>query len=103
MEDIYVYDGTNVLINKRNIRSNEELDQFENAMTSLAIININRNFEFKDLNDIYKIHKALFENVYDWVTVKNNTKVLKEASICQSEEASRAQNQEDKKGTEKDG
>lgn len=44
-----------------------------------------------------------FENVYDWVTVKNNTKVLKEASICQSEEASRAQNQEDKKGTEKDG
>ncbi len=60
MEDIYVYEGTNVLINKRNIKNNEELDQFENAMTSLAIININRNFEFNDLNDIYRIHELLF-------------------------------------------
>ena len=38
MEDIYVYEGTNVLKNKRGIRNNEDLDQFENAMTSLAII-----------------------------------------------------------------
>lgn len=40
-----------------------------------------------------------FENdyLYDWITVKNNTKVLKEASICQSDEYSKAQNQINKK------
>lgn len=81
MEDIYVYDGTNVLINKRNIRSNKELDQFENAMTSLAIININRNFEFKDLNDIYEIHRALFENVYDWAGDTRKINIYKEEPI----------------------
>lgn len=53
MKDIYVYEWTNVLKNKRDIRNNEDLDQFENAMTSLAIININRSFKFNDLNDIY--------------------------------------------------
>lgn len=73
MEDIYVYEGTNVLKNKRDIRNNEDLDQFENAMTSLAIININRSFKFNDLNDIYEIHKVLFENVYDWAgEIKKN-------------------------------
>ena len=81
MKDIYVYDGTNVLINKRNIKTNEELDQFENAMTSLAIININRNFEFNDLNDIYKIHKALFENVYDWAGETRKINIYKEEPI----------------------
>ena len=40
-----------------------------------------------------------FENdyLYDWITVKNNTRVLKEASICHSDEYSKAQNQIDKK------
>ena len=39
-----------------------------------------------------------FENdsFYDWVTVKNNTKVLKEASICQSEEFSKVEKKNDK-------
>lgn len=81
MDDIYVYDGTNVLINKRNIRSNEELDQFENAMTSLAIININRNFKFRDLNDIYEIHRALFENVYDWAGDTRKINIYKEEPV----------------------
>lgn len=46
--------------------STKKLDQFENAMTTLAIINVNRNFVFSDLNDIYSVHKLLFENVYEW-------------------------------------
>lgn len=81
MEDIYVYEGTNVLINKRNIKNNEELDQFENAMTSLAIIYINRNFEFNDLNDIYAIHKRLFENVYDWAGETRKINIYKEELV----------------------
>lgn len=78
MKDIYVYEGTNVLKNKRDIRNNDDLDQFENAMTSLAIININRNFKFNDLNDIYKIHKLLFENVYEWAGEIRKINIYKE-------------------------
>lgn len=81
MEDIYVYEGTNVLKNKRGIRNNEDLDQFENAMTSLAIININRSFKFNDLNDIYEIHKVLFENVYDWAGEIRKINIYKEEPV----------------------
>lgn len=81
MKDIYVYEGTNVLINKKGIKSNEELNRFENAMTSLAIININRNFKFKDLNDIYEIHKLLFENVYDWAGEVRKINIYKEEPV----------------------
>ncbi len=81
MKDIYVYEGTNVLINKRNIKNNEDLDQFENAMTSLAIANINRNFKFNDLNDIYKIHKMLFENVYEWAGEIRKINIYKEEPV----------------------
>mgnify|MGYP004645592099 FL=1 len=81
MEDIYVYEGTNVLKNKRGIRNNEDLDQFENAMTSLAIININRSFKFHDLNDIYEIHKMLFENVYDWAGEIRKINIYKEEPV----------------------
>lgn len=81
MKDIYVYEGTNVLKNKRNIRSNEELDQFENAMTSLAIININRNFVFKDLTDIFEIHNILFKNVYEWAGETRKINIYKEEPV----------------------
>ena len=81
MKDIYVYEGTNVLKNKRDIRNNEDLDQFENAMTSLAIININRSFKFNDLNDIYEIHKVLFENVYDWTGEIRKINIYKEEPV----------------------
>ena len=81
MEDFYVYEGTNVLKNKRGIRNNEDLDQFENAMTSLAIININRSFKFHDLNDIYEIHKMLFENVYDWAGEIRKINIYKEEPV----------------------
>lgn len=81
MKDIYVYDGTNVLINKRNIKNNDELDQFENAMTSLAIININRTFIFTDLKDIFLIHELLFAKVYEWAGKIRLVNIYKEEPV----------------------
>jgi len=56
---------------------------------------------YKNLINIFKeLYKSKdYENdyMYDWITVKNNTKVLKDASICHSDEFSKAQNQIDKK------
>lgn len=49
------------------------------------------------IKDLYKSKDYENDYLYDWVTVKNNTKVLKDASICHSDEYSKAQNQIDKK------
>lgn len=47
--------------------------------------------------ELYKSKDYENDYLYDWVMVKNNTRVLKEASICHSDEFSKAQNQIDKK------
>lgn len=47
--------------------------------------------------DLYKSKDYENDYLYDWITVKNNTRVLKDASICHSDEYSKAQNQIDKK------
>jgi len=47
--------------------------------------------------ELYKSKDYENDYLYDWITVKNNTRVLKEASICHSYEYSKAQNQIDKK------
>jgi serine/threonine protein kinase len=52
------------------------------------------------INQFRELYKSKdYENdyLYDWVTVKNNTRVLKDASICHSDEYSKAQNQIDNK------
>ena len=48
-------------------------------------------------SDLLKAKDYEVDYLYDWITVKNNTRVLKEASICHSDEYSKAQNQIDKK------
>ena len=40
MKDIYVYEGTNVLINKLDIRNGKELDEKEGAVVSLNVVSI---------------------------------------------------------------
>jgi serine/threonine protein kinase len=52
--------------------------------------------------DFYKSKDYENDYMYDWVTVKNNTKVLKDASICHSDEYSKAQNQIDNKNKGKE-
>jgi serine/threonine protein kinase len=47
--------------------------------------------------ELFKHKDFEMDYMYDWITVKNNTRVLKEASICRSDEFSKAQNQIDKK------
>ena len=46
--------------------------------------------------DLFKNKDFEMDYIYDWVTVKNNTRVLKEASIIRNDEYSKAQNQIDK-------
>jgi len=66
--NFYCYPDTNVLINKFNIKNNEELDEIERGITftktAVYMQNpIKGNFDFKHF---CAIHRFLFEDIYEW-------------------------------------
>jgi len=65
MSDPYVYPGTDVLINKRNIRNADALERFERLMSTKRM-----EESLPDISltyDGYKaIHKHIFQDVYHW-------------------------------------
>lgn len=82
MKDPYIYQDSDVLINKANIKDKDKLDEFENRMTNLALILlIKDSFEMHTSKDIFKIHQKLFENVYDWAGEPRNIDIYKEEPI----------------------
>ena len=62
------YDGTFVLINKLDIRSQEELDNVEQTITAINSADIEENQEFINVNfAFYKnLHYQLFGDLYEW-------------------------------------
>ena len=67
MNDPYVYKGTNVLINKLNIKDEKALDQAETAYALFAIDELkNSDFSFNSIFDGLKIHKTIFGDIYEW-------------------------------------
>lgn len=65
MSDPYVYPGTDVLINKRNIRDADKLERFERLMSTRRM-----EEQLPDISMTYEgykaIHKHLFQDVYHW-------------------------------------
>ena len=64
----YCYHNTDVLINKLNIRNDEELTIAERDITTLRLAKlfespISNKFDFSLLCDI---HKSIFQDIYDW-------------------------------------
>lgn len=67
-DDTYCYPGTDVLRNKAEITTAEDLDTFEGELSTLRSIEILENpiaGQF-DLAHLQRIHLALFQDVYDW-------------------------------------
>lgn len=65
MSDPYVYPGTDVLINKRNIRDADILERFERVMSRRRARE--PLGEFPITYEGYKaIHKHIFQDVYHW-------------------------------------
>lgn len=63
MNDPYVYEGTNVLKNKLNIKDEKALNQAETAYALFAIDELkNSDFVFDSIFDGLKIHSAVFRN-----------------------------------------
>jgi len=79
MADPYVYPGTNVLVNKENIRKAEELASFERIMTldrmSQGIPNVPLTSE-----GYSRLHEHLFQDVYAWAGRPRTVDIAKGSS-----------------------
>ena len=67
-DDTYCYPGTDVLRNKAEITTAEDLDTYEGELSTLRSIEILENpiaGQF-DLAHLQRIHLALLQDVYDW-------------------------------------
>ena len=81
-KDPYVYDDINVLKNLANIKKQNKLDDYETTMVNLGIIKLLKSDnEIVKVNDIFLIHKILFENVYDWAGDKRIINIYKTEPI----------------------
>lgn len=81
-KDPYVYDDTNVLKNLANIKEQNKLDDYETTMVNLGIIRLLKSdIEISKVNDIFLIHKILFENVYEWAGQKRVINIYKTEPI----------------------
>ena len=85
MSDKYVYPGTEVLINKFNIKNSEELVEVERRLTSLKYqdiregkIKINKTFDYEHLKSL---HKELFKDLYDWAGKERTVDISKPGTL----------------------
>ena len=82
MKDPYVYDNTNVLINKLNIKTNKKLDKAEGTIVSLNIIDLIKHpLKIESVFDIKKIHKKLFSSLYEWAGENRKINMYKREPI----------------------
>lgn len=82
MPDKYLYPNSNVLINKEGIKSQEKLDLLESAIVNTKLVKLyEEGFLINDPNDIFKIHKILFEEIYDWAGYAREVNIYKEEIV----------------------
>ena len=81
--DVYLYEDCKVLKNKLNIKDEETLDLAEAELSRAnMIILYNSGFSDFSANGICKIHRILFEDVYDWagkfrvINIQKKEKIL---------------------------
>ena len=82
MKDTYVYEGTNILINKLNIKDAKKLDEAEYGIVSLNISNLVLNpITIDSVYDIKKIHKVLFSDLYMWAGENRTINMYKDEPV----------------------
>ena len=68
--------------NLENIKEQHKLDDYETTMVNLGIIKLLKSdIEIVKVNDIFLIHKILFENVYEWAGQKRVINIYKTEPI----------------------
>ena len=82
MKDPYVYEGTNVLKNKLDIKDEATLEKAESDFVGLAANRLRHSdFVIENIEDGLKIHKLLFSNLYDWAGLPRTIDIFKGESL----------------------
>lgn len=76
---VYCYNGTNVLLNKLNIKDPAALHNYETSVVGLKLMALNKegitgNF---DINHFVGIHKFLFEDIYPFAGLFRTENIAK--------------------------
>ena len=67
MRDPYLYPDVDVLINKKNIKDQNQLDKLEEDIVPLRMIALRKQgLTITSVFDIQKIHSFLFSSIFDW-------------------------------------
>lgn len=67
MKDPYVYENTDILVNKLDIKDGEVLEKAESDFLIIAVQKLKTSgFEINSIFDCLQIHKLLFDNLYSW-------------------------------------
>ncbi len=86
-DDFYCFPDSRVLRNKLGIRDERMLDAAEREITGLKAVEfVNNPFSEKlDFNYIKKLHKFLFNDIYDWAGETRVIDISKGNIFCQHE------------------
>ena len=79
-DSVYCYKGTDVLVNKLEIKDKELLKEYERRVVSIKLLElekqpINNSFDIKHFSDI---HRFLFEDVYEFAGCFRNEDIAKD-------------------------
>ena len=77
--DPYCYPNSDVLINKAGLRTAEELEKFETAMTFVRSEEALPNGRWS-VSHYCSIHRHLFQDVYSWAGKFRTVRIAKDAS-----------------------
>src|SRR5574344_702141 len=77
---VYCYEGTNVLVNKLNIKDSKVLENYETSVVAIKLMALNKkgitgNFDEKHFTSI---HKFLFEDIYPFAGSFRTENIAKE-------------------------
>lgn len=77
---VYCYEGTNILVNKLNIKDSEELESYETSVVSLKLMALNKKgiTENFDVAHFVSIHKFLFEDIYNFAGLFRTENIAKD-------------------------
>lgn len=82
MKDPYVYEDTDVLKNKFNIKDENVLDKAEADFFQIAANKLRySNFQINSVFDALTIHKQLFSNLYEWAGCPRTINIFKRESL----------------------
>lgn len=79
LDNYYVYSGSNVLRNKLDIQDAQRLEEAEHLLVSIRLAELyDKPVQVKTIKDVCKIHKYLFQDIYDWAGEFRKVNISKE-------------------------